>query len=75
MPGFKSYLKVQVSIPQLSIGGVHLLTWVEKLSEAVAVICGIALELRDEGCQIVSAQCLYGGEFCSGLPPVMCRID
>ena len=31
------------------------------LSEAVAVICGIAMELTDEGCQIVSAQCLYGG--------------
>ncbi|KAH8596272.1 hypothetical protein B0O99DRAFT_619983 [Bisporella sp. PMI_857] len=34
------------------------------LSEAVAVICGIATELTDEGCQIVSAQCLYGAGLC-----------
>lgn len=32
------------------------------LSEAVAMICGIAMELTDEGCQVISAQCLYGGK-------------
>ena len=31
------------------------------LSDAVETICGIAMELKDEGCQIISAQCLYGG--------------
>jgi hypothetical protein len=32
------------------------------LSEAVAAICGMAMELKDEGCQIVSSQCLFGGK-------------
>ncbi|KAI3390954.1 hypothetical protein diail_8328 [Diaporthe ilicicola] len=35
------------------------------LSEAVDGICGIALELRDEGCQILSAQCLFGAGLCT----------
>lgn len=35
------------------------------LSEAVDVICGIALELKDEGCQILSAQCLFGAGLCT----------
>ncbi|KAH8882340.1 hypothetical protein GQ53DRAFT_666147 [Thozetella sp. PMI_491] len=34
------------------------------LSEAVETICGIAMELKSEGCQIVSAQCLYGAGLC-----------
>ncbi|KAF6822521.1 hypothetical protein CPLU01_11950 [Colletotrichum plurivorum] len=34
------------------------------LSEAVDMICGIAMELTDEGCQILSAQCLYGAGLC-----------
>jgi hypothetical protein len=28
------------------------------------------MELRDEGCQIISAQCLFGGSYC--LSPVPC---
>ncbi|KAI0144494.1 hypothetical protein GGR57DRAFT_332554 [Xylariaceae sp. FL1272] len=35
------------------------------LSEAVATICGIAMELKDEGCQILSAQCLFGAGLCA----------
>lgn len=34
------------------------------LSEAVNTICGIATQLRDESCQILSAQCLYGAGLC-----------
>ncbi|CAF3559778.1 hypothetical protein FGSG_08043 [Fusarium graminearum PH-1] len=34
------------------------------LTEAVNTICGIAMELKDEGCQILSAQCLYGAGLC-----------
>ena len=34
------------------------------LTAAVEAICGIAMELRDEGCQIFSAQCLYGAGLC-----------
>ncbi|KAI1362310.1 hypothetical protein F5Y08DRAFT_312401 [Xylaria arbuscula] len=35
------------------------------LSDAVNTICGIAMELEDEGCQIVSAQCLFGAGLCA----------
>ena len=35
------------------------------LSKAVDSICGIALELKDEGCQILSAQCLFGAGLCT----------
>ncbi|CAJ2499921.1 Uu.00g027740.m01.CDS01 [Anthostomella pinea] len=35
------------------------------LSDAVATICGIAMELKDEGCQILSAQCLFGAGLCA----------
>lgn len=38
------------------------------LSGAVDVICGLALELRDEGCQILSAQCLFGAGLCTQEP-------
>ncbi|KAH8682131.1 hypothetical protein BX600DRAFT_447820 [Xylariales sp. PMI_506] len=34
------------------------------LSDAVATICGIAMELKDESCQIMSAQCLFGAGLC-----------
>uniref|UniRef100_L2FE30 Zn 2cys6 transcription factor n=1 Tax=Colletotrichum fructicola (strain Nara gc5) TaxID=1213859 RepID=L2FE30_COLFN len=34
------------------------------LSEAVDMICSIAMELKDEGCQVLSAQCLYGAGLC-----------
>lgn len=35
------------------------------LSEAVGTICGIAMELKDEGCQILCAQCLFGAGLCT----------
>lgn len=34
------------------------------LTQSVDTICGIAMELKDEACQIVSAQCLYGAGLC-----------
>lgn len=34
------------------------------LGEAVENICGIAMELRDESCQLISAECLYGAGLC-----------
>lgn len=34
------------------------------LAEAVETICGIAMELKEESCQIMSAQCLYGAGLC-----------
>ncbi|KAJ4414094.1 hypothetical protein N0V82_008125 [Gnomoniopsis sp. IMI 355080] len=38
------------------------------LSEAVDSICGIAMELKDEGSQILSAQCLFGAGLCTQDP-------
>lgn len=38
------------------------------LSDAVDTICGIAMELKDEGCQILSAQCLFGAGLCTQDP-------
>lgn len=38
------------------------------LAEAVEGICGIAMELRDEGSQILSAQCLFGAGLCTPEP-------
>ncbi|KAI1334051.1 hypothetical protein F5Y15DRAFT_315018 [Xylariaceae sp. FL0016] len=35
------------------------------LSDSVATICGIAMELKDEGSQILSAQCLFGAGLCA----------
>ncbi|KAF2147904.1 hypothetical protein K461DRAFT_205740, partial [Myriangium duriaei CBS 260.36] len=35
------------------------------LSEAVDAICGIAVELHDEGSQIFAAQCLFGAGLCT----------
>ncbi|KAI0474060.1 hypothetical protein GGR56DRAFT_563140 [Xylariaceae sp. FL0804] len=35
------------------------------LSDAVAAICGIAMELKDEASQILSAQCLFGAGLCA----------
>lgn len=35
------------------------------LSEAVETICGVAMELKDQGCQILCAQCLFGAGLCA----------
>ncbi|KAI9902311.1 hypothetical protein N3K66_001663 [Trichothecium roseum] len=34
------------------------------LAQATDTICGIAMELRDPGCRMMSAQCLYGAGLC-----------
>ncbi|TLS31031.1 hypothetical protein PpBr36_03878 [Pyricularia pennisetigena] len=34
------------------------------LSDAVDIICGVAMEMTEPGCQIFSAQCLYGAGLC-----------
>lgn len=34
------------------------------LTQAVDTICGIAMDLKDQACQILSAQCLYGAGLC-----------
>lgn len=34
------------------------------LAQAVEIICGIAMELHEESCQVISAECLYGAGLC-----------
>lgn len=36
----------------------------KQLSAAVNIICGIAMATKDEGCQMLSAQCLFGAGLC-----------
>lgn len=38
------------------------------LSQSVEAICGIAMELKDEGCQILCSQCLFGAGLCTQDP-------
>lgn len=64
--GFDDYLETQVRIEHRSdlVMGATIAKFKQRtLSEAVATICGIAMELKDEGCQIISAYCLFGGMF------------
>ncbi|KAH7158220.1 putative Zn(II)2Cys6 transcription factor [Dactylonectria estremocensis] len=42
----------------------HYLKTQRTLSDSVTAICGLAMALRDEGCQIVAAHCLYGAGLC-----------
>lgn len=57
---------VTLHLPAVSAAGFQgYLKTQRVLSEAVDGICGIALELKDEGCQILSAQCLFGAGLCT----------
>jgi hypothetical protein len=38
------------------------------LLQSVEVICGIAMELEDEGCQVFCSQCLFGAGLCTQDP-------
>lgn len=59
------FARILIMLHRPAVPGFKSYLKVQKtLSEAVAVICGIAMELNDEGCQIVSAQCLYGAGLC-----------
>ncbi|KAL1854956.1 hypothetical protein VTK73DRAFT_8629 [Phialemonium thermophilum] len=49
-------------------GFAHHLKVQKTLSESVAAICGIAMMLDDEGCQIMASQCLYGAGLCVHQP-------
>ncbi|KAK1978915.1 hypothetical protein LZ30DRAFT_198097 [Colletotrichum cereale] len=60
-----SFSKILVLLHKpVSPGFYGYLRMQRSLSEAVDTICGIAMELTDEGCQILSAQCLYGAGLC-----------
>ncbi|KZL72957.1 Zn(II)2Cys6 transcription factor [Colletotrichum tofieldiae] len=60
-----SFAKILVLLHKpVSSGFDGYLKMQRSISEAVDTICGIAMELTDEGCQILSAQCLYGAGLC-----------
>ncbi|EJP63711.1 Putative Zn(II)2Cys6 transcription factor [Beauveria bassiana ARSEF 2860] len=61
---FAQILLTLHTVETLSTGFHGYLKMQRTLSEAVNTICGIALQLKDESCQILSAQCLYGAGLC-----------
>ncbi|KAK7738031.1 hypothetical protein SLS63_002364 [Diaporthe eres] len=64
-----SFAKILISLHLPGIGGFQGYLQTQRvLSDAVDTICGIAMELKDEGCQILSAQCLFGAGLCTHDP-------
>ncbi|PQK13170.1 hypothetical protein BB8028_0004g01010 [Beauveria bassiana] len=61
---FAQILLTLHTVETISAGFHGYLKMQRTLSEAVNTICGIALQLKDESCQILSAQCLYGAGLC-----------
>ncbi|KAK8118098.1 uncharacterized protein PG998_006379 [Apiospora kogelbergensis] len=61
-----SFIRILITLhrPVVSAGFDGYLKTQKVLHEAVNTICGIAMELRDEGSQIMSAQCLFGAGLC-----------
>ncbi|KAK8062728.1 fungal transcriptional regulatory protein [Apiospora hydei] len=57
-----NFIRILITLhrPVVSSGFDGYLKTQKILHEAVNTICGIAMELRDEGSQIMSAQCLFG---------------
>lgn len=64
-----SFAKILISLHLPGVGGFQgYLQTQGVLSDAVDTICGIAMELKDAGCQILSAQCLFGAGLCTHDP-------
>ncbi|KAL6230387.1 hypothetical protein BDW75DRAFT_73656 [Aspergillus navahoensis] len=60
-----SFAKILVCLHRpVTTGFAGYRTFQKTLTDAVATICGIALELTDPSCQIISAQCLFGAGLC-----------
>ncbi|KAK7994118.1 hypothetical protein PG989_007499 [Apiospora arundinis] len=61
-----NFIRILITLhrPVVSSGFDGYLKTQRVLHEAVNTICGIAMELRDEGSQIMSAQCLFGAGLC-----------
>ncbi|KAK9420792.1 hypothetical protein SUNI508_00883 [Seiridium unicorne] len=60
-----SFARILITLHRPAVAGFDGFLRTQKtLSEAVATICGIAMELKDEGSQIMSAQCLFGAGLC-----------
>lgn len=64
-----SFAKILIYLHLPGVGGFQgYLQTQQVLSDAVDTICGIAMELEDAGCQILSAQCLFGAGLCTHDP-------
>ncbi|KAL4925978.1 Zn(II)2Cys6 transcription factor [Aspergillus undulatus] len=60
-----SFAKILVSLHRpVATGFAGYRQFQKTLTDAVATICGIAIELNDPSCQIISAQCLFGAGLC-----------
>lgn len=64
-----SFAKILIALHLPGVGGFQGYLQTQRvLSDAGDTICGIAMELKDEGCQILSAQCLFGAGLCTHDP-------
>ncbi|KAL4800793.1 hypothetical protein BDV19DRAFT_375466 [Aspergillus venezuelensis] len=60
-----SFAKILISLHRpVTTGFAGYRLFQKTLTDAVATITGIAMELTDPGCQILSAQCLFGAGLC-----------
>ncbi|KAL5901267.1 hypothetical protein ACKVWC_001063 [Pyricularia oryzae] len=59
-----SFAKILVSLNRPAAGDFDEHARAQILSESAATICGIAMELKDQSCQIMSAKCLFGAGLC-----------
>ena len=61
-----NFAKILVTLHRPAVAGFQGYLKIQRsLSEAVDTICGIAMGLKDEGSQILSAQCLFGAGLCT----------
>ena len=64
-----NFAKIVVTLHRPAVAGFQgYLQTQRSLSDAVDTICGIAMELKDVGSQIFSAQCLFGAGLCTQEP-------
>ncbi|PSR83207.1 hypothetical protein BD289DRAFT_370312 [Coniella lustricola] len=60
------FAKILITLHRPAVAGFHGYLQTQRiLSDAVDAICGIAMELEDEGCQMLSAECLFGAGLCT----------
>lgn len=63
------FAKILITLHRPAVAGFHGYLQTQRiLSDAVDAICGIAMELKDEGCQMLSAECLFGAGLCTQDP-------
>lgn len=66
---FYHFARILITLHRPAVAGFHGYLQTQRvLSRAADAICGIAMALRDEGSQILSAQCLFGAGLCTQDP-------